>query len=995
MNKLIDIYRLVNGIATLIYSISKEDSSLSQELMSKDEVTINIVTDEPIYLQEGDYILVDGIKYKINRDAEDKQTSEKKHSYTITLESPIYTLIDKYFCNKITGNTSVTLTGKLRDFLELLIWNVNYDATSNPLGVDTGWTIGLCPDTDYMNITLNGVKCRDVLDSLASNFNLECYATNKTINFVSHIENETGLVFTQGKGEGLYEVERKNVDDGDLVTRVYAKGGTDNVIPGEGDSDGRLVLPEGYIENFSESNRVVEAIVEFDNIHPTFQGTVGALSGDNSREFICSEIDANISDWFYGDGSERVNFLTGDLMGKSFEFKWDYTLKKITLIYQEDDLAAIDTTTGKRPNIPSAVKYLRGGELFNFTGIKLSGTYKTNAITKLREKATDWLSYYCRKRIKFELNVDYRYLREHNIELHCGDLITINVPLHNVSKLIRIISLERNLYTGKLTCTVSNYLDEKWKDKIETEVNSIKTAVTTVNGGSGATSVTILEKNDERSLSDSNVLSSLRALLEIANRAISKTGNDSAAGIITFLKGLITDELKSQQYTSGTLGSGMRFWMQDGKSYGELDNLSVRMQAVFNKLTIVELKSVGGQILITIADMECLRVEELDTVYRCYFDTQDGTIPNQFAVNDQARCQTFTGKGEKYYWRLVVAVGSDYIDLSKTDCDGSGVPAEHNSIIQLGNRSDSSRQDAILLSAYGVDAPSIKQYYGIHSFSLAGCEGTVISPKGNKLTAGANHTRIPADRGVWSTGMVCNYYDRVSNNGALWLCVIEEGTTTTEEPSTLSTAWEKQVSEGISKSVSITGENIFKYADELTPTPVPDKINLFAAENGFSSTQQLRKWQFKRKDEWITIEGAFETMYTVLPDSQMWNGNSTLTLRYVAKESDGSGEYSDTSTITKLTDGKDSYSVLVLSDNGNIFKNGVIDTTMHAILYKGGTNITEMIPEHNFSWFRTSADADSDILWNSIEHKGKTLHVTGEDVSYKAVFNCDVTISLT
>lgn len=575
MNKLIDIYRLVDNIETLIYSVSNEDATSYENIMDKDKVTVNIVTEDPIYLKEGDYIYQNSIKYKINRDPEDRQKSDKEHSYSINFEAPIYTLIDKYYCNKITGNTTVTLTGKLRDFLDLLIWNINKD--SNPLGVDNGWTIGLCPDTDYMNITLNGVKCRDVLDTLSSKFGLEYYVKNKTVNYVSHIENETGLIFTQGKGRGLYEVERKNVDDGDLVTRVYAKGGTNNVIPGEGE-DGRLVLPEGYIENFSESTRGVEAIVEFDNIHPTFQGTVGALSGDNNREFICSAIDFDIASLAVGDEA-RVNFLTGDLMGKSFEFKWDNPLKKITLIYQEDTLASVDVNTGTRPNVPSASKYLRGGELFNLTGLKMSGTYKTNAITKLRQKATEWLAYYCRKRVKFELNVDYRYLRENNITLHCGDLITINVPLHNISKLIRITSIEKNLYTGKLTCIVSNYLDEKWKDKIETEVANIKSSTTTANGGyGGSSSVSIIEKNDEREASDSNVFSSLRVLKEIKDRALSKTEADTAQKLITFLEGLTSGQLAklNKGATFGEFIAGLSGASIDENGNGEVNSLKVR-----------------------------------------------------------------------------------------------------------------------------------------------------------------------------------------------------------------------------------------------------------------------------------------------------------------------------------------------------------------------------------------------------------------------------------
>ncbi|MBP1615328.1 MAG: hypothetical protein H6Q13_2776, partial [Bacteroidetes bacterium] len=655
MTKLIDVYRVVSGIETVVYRISKEKATLYQTIMDKDKVTIEVVTEDPISLQEGDYILVDGVKYKINRDPEEKQSSEKKHSYTSSFEAPIYTLIDKLFCSKITGYTTFTLTGKLRDFLELLIWNVNYDATDNPKGVDVGWTIGLCPDTDYMNITFAGVTCRDALNTFESKFGVEYYVENKAVNFVSHIEKETGLIFTQGKGEGLYEVDKKNVDDGDLVTRVYAKGGTENVIPGEGDYDGRLILPEGYIENFSDSNRVVEAVVEFDDIHPTFEGAVGVVSGDNNREFICSAIDFDLADVAVSDEA-RVNFLTGDLMGKSFEFKWNNSLKKITLIYQEDELAAIDATTGVRPNIPSTSKYLRGGELFNFTGIKLSGTYKTNAITKLRAKATEWLSYYCRKRVKFELNVDYRYLREKKITLHCGDLITINVPLHNISKFIRITSIERNLYTGKLTCVVSNYLDEKWKDKIETEVANIKSSTTTVNGGYGASSVSILETIDEREASDSNVLSSLRALKEIAERALSRTSADTAAGLITFIEGLVSkkvitaeDGLLLGKYVTGVSGGKI-----DSNGDAEVRNLITRIKA-----TVAELEVAGNAKAKTVTVSD--KVTTLNLLVQKLAETYDLNVSNvatlfRTVVKDYVSSESFvpgiTGEGMKLYKSL-------------------------------------------------------------------------------------------------------------------------------------------------------------------------------------------------------------------------------------------------------------------------------------------------------------------------------------------------------
>lgn len=53
--------------------------------------------------------------------------------------------------------------------------------------------------------------------------------------------------------------------------------------------------------------------------------------------------------------------------------------------------------------------------------------------------------------------------------------------------------------------------------------------------------------------------------------------------------------------------------------------------------------------------------------------------------------------------------------------------------------------------------------------------------------------RVPIDKGEWIKDTNYGYYNRVSHNGALWLCVSEESTK--EEPGT-GNAWLKQVSEG-------------------------------------------------------------------------------------------------------------------------------------------------------------------------------------------------------
>lgn len=533
----LDIYRIVDGSPVLITSIASDEAVLGNVIMGKNEIAVSLVTEVILDIKEGDYILLEGIKYRLNREPEfvDKTII---HDTTFVFEAPEYTLIDKILTNRITGSTKVTLLGKLHDWIELLVWNVN-KAADNPLGVDSGWQIGSIPDTDYITLTFDGIDCRSLLSELSSAYEYEYYVENKTINYVSRIENERDLSFTQGRGNGLYEIRQSNVDSGDITTRIYPVGGTENIIPEEGDAEGRLILPEKYIENFSETNRVVEKKVVFEKVHPTFTGKVETLSGENNREFVCSTIDFDITELAFNDEA-RVNFLTGDLMGKSFEFKWNNGEKKITLIYQEDTLATIDPETQKRPTIPSELKCLHGGEDFNFTGIRLGEAYKSAAVTKLREKAIDWLNFHSQKRVKFTLLVDYRYMRGKG-DLKPGDLITVNIPERNISKLIRITSTEKNLKTGEITCVVSNYLSEKWEDKIEGQISTIQA---TINGGGGNSGITVLEKYDDRTPSDKNVFSSLRTISEIADNNedlkkvfLSKVEKDTASGHITLYNG--------------------------------------------------------------------------------------------------------------------------------------------------------------------------------------------------------------------------------------------------------------------------------------------------------------------------------------------------------------------------------------------------------------------------------------------------------------------------
>ena len=668
MIDILEVYRVVSGIDTKVASIASDDAILANGIMNKNEVSVTVVTDTIPDIQEGDFIRVGGIKYKINRASEFADKSSVNHTTTYLFEAPEYTLIDKILTNKITQSTRVTLTGKLRDWLELLIWNVN-KTDDNPLGVDTGWQLGNIPDTEYMTLSFDGIDCRSLLSELASAYGYEYYVHDHTIIYVSRIENERNLTFTQGQGGGLYEVEQSNVDSGDVTTRVYPVGGTKNMAPGEGDEEGRLMLPEKYLENFSETNRAVEKKIVFDDIHPSFTGFVENPTGENYREFICRDIDFNIDELAIGDDA-RINFLTGDLMGKSFEFKWDNSNKKITLIYQEDELAPIDPETQSRPLIPSAAKHLRGGEEFNFTGIRLGESYKQAAISKLREKATDWLAFNSQKRVKFTLDVDYRYMRKKG-GLECGDLITVSIPSRNISRIIRIVSTEKNLKTGKLSCVVSNYLTEKWEDKIEGQISSMQA---TINGG-GAGSVTVLEKYDERPLTDKNVLSSLRTLLEIAKRALSKEHSDSTDYLLKLLAGGEFGEFVDSMIAGK--GAGI---FPDGRA--QVERLEVRGSLSVLDLIINQIQGMESDYSFTeIGKIES--VEDLgESTYRLSIEKRTDFDFMKFQENDVcfSIINTLLTGGSDYYtsWMRILTTNAQENSITVVLYPDSEVPGGTN-----------------------------------------------------------------------------------------------------------------------------------------------------------------------------------------------------------------------------------------------------------------------------------------------------------------------------
>lgn len=200
---------------------------------------------------------------------------------------------------------------------------------------------------------------------------------------------------------------------------------------------------------------------------------------------------------------------------------------------------------------------------------------------------------------------------------------------------------------------------------------------------------------------------------------------------------------------AGVSGGGI--WVDEfGNTHLQVDFAEVTKRATFAEVEVKKLRHVGGVIILSPASMECNRVIETADSYICYFDTYPEqypgkTIANEFRVGDLARSQTCNlvegtsrAAANRYYWRKVISVGLDFIELSKADCDPAGVndaPAPGDSIIQMGNDRDPQRQSLIIIAAYGSESPYIYQFRGINDYTLPDSKAkTKISPYGNRFS---------------------------------------------------------------------------------------------------------------------------------------------------------------------------------------------------------------------------------------------------------------------
>lgn len=571
----------------------------------------------------------------------------------------------------------------------------------------------------------------------------------------------------------------------------------------------RLMLPEGvpYVDAYRYSptgeridiederydnpdnvqmpeEEAIEEIVIFEDEYPKYIGSVSSISHEEKEE-----IDEETKQ---PTGNKYPIYTFKDNGLKNFTK--DFLLEELHLIFQTGKLAGLDFALNLKESDNTGTtfeivrnedygRYLPDDVLFpqaahkedgedipadtyilhGFDTAYLSEQILPDSEQALLKKAKDYVKKSMIDPSTYDCEMDADFICNNgNIRTYeVGAKVNlINKAFFPEGRQSRIIGFEwpldipydHPIYTVGETASYSRI------GEIESKLDSLAYKGQTYSGsvvGGGGASIYVIGVNDKTLPSDRNVFSSQKSLATFLN----KTQEETMDYLIKLLGGVITDKIESQNFISGALGTGflVKRDPKTGRSYAEFDEIYVRLKAVFESLTIKELQSVGGEILLTLASIECTKVEKISIasvydssgarlydsdnaalyvpiatggVYRCYFTSDDGekAIINQFVAGDMAQCRQFNIKpggyenvSNRYYWRYVLAVGENYIDLSVDDCaEGSDIPQVGDKIIQLGHRTDPARQNAILLSAYGLTAPTIQMLQGIDSYTLDG-----------------------------------------------------------------------------------------------------------------------------------------------------------------------------------------------------------------------------------------------------------------------------------
>lgn len=817
-------------------------SSVTEEIGGECSVSASFTHTAYVPLDVDDYIEVEGVRYKVKSRYRPKQKNTQTYEYSVKFYAPIHDAEDTLMLFQEGGTTSeFSYDGGPREHLQLWIDNMNRRAGGNL------WSIGTVITAENKVIDYRNVKCWDAAfgsNGIAATFDTEMWADGYVINLCKA---ERGEVVELGYLQGLTNLAQEDNGEVKFFTRLFPLGSTRN-IDATKYGYSRLQLPsrEIYVDKNVDLYGVKEETEEaaFAEIYPQYVGTVSSVrteekTSEEGRKYTVyyfkdNGMNWNPKDYEIPDLDYMLQFQTGELAGRgtdgSFQAAWHEDTREWEIINVYPD----DTT-----QIPGGVIIPNPGDKYIPWNFAMPQEYITAAEQAYKQAVDDYLNTYSFDPNKYTGTTDRNYIEKNNTPLRIGWNVRLLSEQYFGStggyKDTRITKVQRKLNDlCQATITCSDEVGTGWKSSVDNSLDSLRYEVARQ---SEEKQIDVLKTSDTKTPSDYNVFSSLRSRAEF----VSKKFNDTVIGVLTFLQTQLFREgavFGKDGFAEGLTGFGAKIGA-DGR--GEMRSLKVWEDLivpllVYNRVDIVigdKWRSPGAGVIESVTpdtdaegnllpsgtaklkledgEIGAIAVDDMNMGIWHFGDERDATEDSDDGIGNF----NFAGFTTAY-WRITEIQDEENKTFRYVLRDGYNVhPQPQMKFSCRGNFTNEKRQTSVYETRtytrmlwkqndWEIGKRNIALQYGdLSNLNIFGINATGYAFYGNSLYFTGTVTQIREDgtevmvandRTDWSPGDFAAYYDRVSYEGELWICISKDGTNTI--PSKDDPTWKLQVKSG-------------------------------------------------------------------------------------------------------------------------------------------------------------------------------------------------------
>lgn len=445
-----------------------ERTVLSKMLLRESKITAEFIHGSVIALQIGDFVTYASENYYINRLPDIVKINNFTYKYKIDFESVLGNLKKKLFLSS-DGLADFSYNGTASDFITNIVASINE--------IDSGWTVGTVDTSTEQTLQFSNESCRAALTRVAEAFKMEFVLSAKEISLLNAAGTTTAYSFTYGKGLGLYRIERQQVNDQNIITKVFGFGGTRNIAADYRSRAKRLVFETGdpalrYLTKNVNLYGTIEGQFTDDNIFPQRTGTLTAANivyDDNdifdprSSYVADSALDFDINDYLIEGQTATIVFKTGALAGVECEiWKYDNSTKRIYFnAYSDPDGYTMPFYNGGSEVQPEI------GDSYTLVNISMPQSYIDTAETALQAATQAYLDENSVPQAVYTVDLDPKYVSDESVTLDAGDKVTIVDTDLGIDALIRVAGIEFPLVNpGKIKAVIADFIPYTLQERL-------------------------------------------------------------------------------------------------------------------------------------------------------------------------------------------------------------------------------------------------------------------------------------------------------------------------------------------------------------------------------------------------------------------------------------------------------------------------------------------------------------------------------------------------